>query len=103
MTCAGPAERVCGPCQRGLACAYVLKLDAGQVAQEQRLQRIAGDTPRYVNLKARGPEQRPRAEKPEPAAELVCKSCGRRFAMFAYLVEFLNLRGAPMLACEECR
>jgi len=64
--------------------------------------RFIDNPPGFVNLKVTPQEQRAARKDHEPTESVMCRACGKAFALFAYLAKFLREWKAPTPECGSC-
>jgi hypothetical protein len=82
-------------------CGCELKLNSTDVANEQRLIRILGPTPRRADLRLEA-GSRTKAGPVEPTTKGECRNCNAPMELFTYLAESLELHGAKWPFCDTC-
>lgn len=93
----------CRCCEVGSPCARVLVLSAKDNSAAARLWKcFESNPPGFVNLKVTPQEQRTKREHAEPTESVMCRACGKAFALLAYLAKFLRDYRAPMPHCLSC-
>jgi len=93
----------CRCCVAGTQCARVLVLSSKDNSDASRLwARFSENGPQPVNLKVTPQEQRAARKDHEPTESVMCRACGKAFALFVYLAAFLREWKAPMPHCLPC-
>ncbi len=86
-------------------CGCKLQLSPKDYRDHVRMLAIVGNVEaRNVNLKPMAPlrGERQKALEREPSELVSCKTCGGKYEIALYLVEFLKLKAAPVPECDKC-
>ena len=94
----------CKCCEVRQSCARILVLSPKDNSDAARLwSRFRDHPPGFVNLKVTPQEQRAARKDIEPTESVMCRACGKAFALFAYLAKFLREQRAPLPNCDACQ